>query len=769
MRNQLVSLKRSSYGLSLLLALTLSFVSCTRPKEELKNSSIVSFSFSQTLDQQGLGSKFTAQTAANAQLVHVSISVSGPGIPNAVLLTWDSCRNCIGLSTSPSSFELTVPSGENRLIQVMTVYQDPSSNQMEFNYGDTTTTVSGAAMSVPVSMALLNTTTVVEGQVSGRYLTGADSGPTGIVDVKYRPAGKPAMTIMQEDIIAGWFSFFMLSGIQFEYVIRNTGEIMWGRGVSLDDSLMAYGPSDRQLVMFTPDHVFQRYENSVYVDKIDSANIRIWGYWGSGTAGVTSAASKRVCHDMYSFPTPSSKYESYRTSPIGPDPGNYNGTKLNYDTHGSQVALTSLLKNGASAPSLGKIVISGGAYASSYCGPATADYSSSDTTKQFLNFMVISMSYVMEGESKDNRVGYRGTIVRDTYGAYLNIGDYGSIKRLSGRLLPGTHAEIDGYKLYKAYGFAQNQYIDRPSCPEIASGSTSFVSASNFVPISSGDLLLDSDIPLTRTTGVVTVLCPFKDGKALPVGGQFSGTYQYGESMASSIEIYDLATGNILSSNADFASDACTPYQIRGISDDPSIEGKLPYSGINLNRSGTYMGLSIDNDCSTISSTLNVSAGYSSRATFYARSSSFGQTETISFSSPSIASTLVRNFTSHNVAYDGVTQLSFWSKSQGRVGQCQEVQISVKNAAGFIAPLATTVIVNLTSTAGVSFYNNQMDCDYATSPIVNKTLIGSAPLSTKSSSAVFYFKSSVPGPVTITATSSAPSLTADKTINFVVQ
>ncbi|MFN8945009.1 MAG: hypothetical protein ACK5WZ_10345, partial [Pseudobdellovibrionaceae bacterium] len=287
-----------TYTQVVVLILVIVSSACTRKDEDGGQKSAVQFAFPHSIGP--MNNKLSAISAS--ELVHVSISVTGPGMPGPILYEWDSCDHCISAPPPPTTFEMSVPSGEARFFQVMTVYDGDAG--LIFRYGDTKKTLATAQETVGITMENLNTGEVGTGRVSGRYLTasnagptGTNSGPTGRVEVRYRPPGeKPPMVVFEEEIVNGWFSFFMLSGLNFEYVVKRPfmpDITLWGGPVNLDSPLVS-PTSDTNLnrmKMYMPIHKRKIPAAPPTFEDEESKQL-IWGYYSDNSSLVSA---KRVC------------------------------------------------------------------------------------------------------------------------------------------------------------------------------------------------------------------------------------------------------------------------------------------------------------------------------------------------------------------------------------------------------------------------------------------------------------------------------------------
>jgi len=104
---------------------------------------------------------------------------------------------------------------------------------MSFSYGDVVQDLSpGDAL---VSLAVADVSGSGQGgHIWGRYLTAANSGPSGLFEVKAKPStSRPAMTLMKGEAFSGYFSGFALEFLPLEYYIN--GQPVFSKGMTLTD------------------------------------------------------------------------------------------------------------------------------------------------------------------------------------------------------------------------------------------------------------------------------------------------------------------------------------------------------------------------------------------------------------------------------------------------------------------------------------------------------------------------------------------------------
>ena len=185
-------------------------------------------------------------------LTRVMVNVTGEGIQHPIVGIFEHhCHECPGSTGLTGPFELFVPKGNGRLVQVLAIYENTTLETMSFNYGDQLVDLSGDK-EIEVEVLALSSSSR-EGQISGRYLTTATSGPTGKAAAYYKPPGKPKMIVDFSEIINGWFDFHILDDVPLTYVMEPSGQILFA-DVSL--SSMPALVSDRVMQVAVPDQTY---------------------------------------------------------------------------------------------------------------------------------------------------------------------------------------------------------------------------------------------------------------------------------------------------------------------------------------------------------------------------------------------------------------------------------------------------------------------------------------------------------------------------------
>lgn len=125
---------------------------------------------------------------------------------------------------------LEVPAGPQRKIQILALYRNPGADGgVRVQYGQVSVDLASAEPP-PIYMTLASVGQFKGGSVTGRYLTGTASGPTGKVNIEFRhPVMGSAIEITGGEILNGWFSFFASGSADFPltYRLAETGQVLF--------------------------------------------------------------------------------------------------------------------------------------------------------------------------------------------------------------------------------------------------------------------------------------------------------------------------------------------------------------------------------------------------------------------------------------------------------------------------------------------------------------------------------------------------------------
>lgn len=178
--------------------------------------------------------------------------------------------------------EVFVPPGEKRTIAVLGVYMDftGGTENIKFYYAEKVVNIDSSE--VTVEMLINALPTFQHSSLVGRYLTGANTGPTGLVDVKILPiAGAEPFIMQKQAIINGWFDFFSSANFQMTYTLENGTDLFTN---ITTDSLVVGNSVARAK---RPDHhEFQGSWNFAKAQDI------VYGFFGPA-----ATASQVVCRD----------------------------------------------------------------------------------------------------------------------------------------------------------------------------------------------------------------------------------------------------------------------------------------------------------------------------------------------------------------------------------------------------------------------------------------------------------------------------------------
>lgn len=408
-----------------------------------------------------------SNSAQSLQLGHLVVNVSGPGITSTILYTWDACNGGCGGSNAPtpvpSEFALEVPTGKSRLVQVLAVYQDSTSNLTSFFYGDQTADLAKVEESVKVTVTdLTGGLPLISGAISGRYLDTATTGPSGEVHVKYQPPGdRPSLIIEKGGIANGWFNLFALKGIPLRYVIPETGRDIFGQAVDLGDRTI-FAPSNKVAKIFVP--VSTRLENGVPYNERE-AETHVIGYFGPG-AGATRAVCREIANNdptdgrlVYGTSTPMTF--GVISSNTAAEPTNLSNTT----TPATQIQI----QGG---------VVSGAAPCSGYLGAVA--------TNVYNNFLPLRAHNFKDGREGIGGFFYPFGFVNKPTAPWapadfnFDLGnaasplqvDTSSTLKFGGRFLPGMGAILNGLRVYRipATGATQMEDMEFAPCGEIRAG-----------------------------------------------------------------------------------------------------------------------------------------------------------------------------------------------------------------------------------------------------------------------------------------------------------
>lgn len=425
----------------------LALTGCTRPQEEIS-----SLSLALPHSIQGSNGKASESiSSSSADLKHVIINITGPGIDTPIVKTWDSCQGCPLATSIPASgvYEIPeIPVGNDRLIQALAVYEGSSGTV--FRYGDAIIPVQSSSVSATIAISALPTTdnlASLSSQVAGRYFRANGSLPTGEVHIRFDPgAGRQKLVIEKTKIVAGWFQFFMLDNVKFEYFMPATGEILFGGPVDINSPLFA--PSDQVVKVSIPRHARnEMYPTPTWIP--EEAAYYVWGYFGP-SASVTGKKAWLASGETSGSLTQLKVIQST---------GVYTGYLSVYSAplHTKAMLL-------ATGPTNGGINFVGG--------------NSTNTGDVFVDYIPVKKEFV-DGKGRDYSAGFVAPFQWYNQANYqlFSIGSGGSGKSISGTVLPGVPAVISRFVAFKKVGVGQNYYMESGSCSQIRAAGSGWLPA----------------------------------------------------------------------------------------------------------------------------------------------------------------------------------------------------------------------------------------------------------------------------------------------------
>ncbi|MBX9769501.1 MAG: hypothetical protein K2X47_19650 [Bdellovibrionales bacterium] len=301
-----------NFGLAM-VGSTMLLAGCSR---EMDKSASVSLQLPRLVQSKSAG----AMAASSDMISMYIVTVSGPEFP-PIIRNWEARKMCPPDATATSCqvppMELSVPKGNNRMIQVLGLSGDGPGSPMTMYYFGGARNLTNNSESVDVVLEKLQQTSGKESVVKGRFLDGATSGPSGSVLMQFHPpvAGHPPMSLFRREILNGWFTFEFFSGFEVSYVLEKGSRVLFSRVKAGDDGMGSaagvsgiFNPDARPvgakmslLHINIPSHqkFWTRYENgSSSLPSQEEVRTRdgsrlIVGYFGN----PAYFAGKKVCHD----------------------------------------------------------------------------------------------------------------------------------------------------------------------------------------------------------------------------------------------------------------------------------------------------------------------------------------------------------------------------------------------------------------------------------------------------------------------------------------
>lgn len=219
-------------------------------------------------------SAFRKQSQSTGEYFYLVLNITG--IAKPIYASWEEDQ-------IPQQYTVQLDSGTQPLIQILGVSRNTLTNTLTFKYGDARPQITaGGQQQVDIELVAVPGQSR-EGELIGRYLTA--SNPTGKVAMKFKPTGKPAMTVLQEEIFGGWInSFVILNGdakLHYSLIDSNGSETSLFENLHLDSTDM--GGSDSLMRVRFPATAYRVF-NSNEPPELIGSQVILFGYFGS-TAG----------------------------------------------------------------------------------------------------------------------------------------------------------------------------------------------------------------------------------------------------------------------------------------------------------------------------------------------------------------------------------------------------------------------------------------------------------------------------------------------------
>lgn len=453
-----------------LLLMTIFLASCTRPGFE-KSKLTIAF-------PDGV---IHSASTADSTLSHIVVNVTIPG-QTSLFYSWnmeDQIKKN-GSTTPPSDVNFELNSGSGRMVQVLYVFNDNTTKVFDFQYGDKTVNITGTQVIVEVPLTSLSSTPNATGRIAGRYFTNATSGPTGDVDIRFTPPGKPAMVVQKDKIFGGWFNFFALSDIDLDYILTSgpdSGKKIFNQSVSVQSNYFKAADG------FYPANILKGAVPLSYMvatpdpTNINEAKVFLWGWFGDNSIGANTALSgKKVCPDIVNG----------QSSPF-----------FRYDNQSTILFHDAILNN--QFPTTAQLLSTSASWTSiEYIG-GSRSCSPSPSEVELENKLTLNADFFMNSSS-ENLFPYQGALRMLTLnGGGLDIitdGVADTSKRRA-QLLPGLEGVVQEIELFVyaegSSGFDNVQFLDQDKFP------------CDNVPVSAGHLVITnpSETPFEFSTSAI--------------------------------------------------------------------------------------------------------------------------------------------------------------------------------------------------------------------------------------------------------------------------
>ncbi len=700
--------------------LALTAISCTR---NAKETSSIKLQLPNKVEvKKGLKTMSLPTDDGSLMLGHAVVNISGPGMTQQ-LISWDACKDCQFQPPAPQYFEMLIPRGDSRLVQVLLVYMSQD-NQMYFYYGDATANVQADVVSVDVDMNQLGTgSEMISGAITGRYISslGAnstlDQGPTGSVNVKYNPGnGKPSMIIEKGSIINGWFNLFALSNVPFDYVM-DSGTVLFA-----NKSLNSFTPDQRTAIAYLPQH----HECWTDMGSVMCSNsgprekeIVVLGYFGA--TGV-DLSSKYACSSYNA--TAIDKWKKY-------DSADSDGPENNADVGSTKILYTT------GSTTMGFDINNARAYVNSDNCSANPAY----TDVLELKDINLSWGRHMVGGFTGPNMSLAGQPFDMTFD------DTTKEMVIDLMLLPGLSSTyITSYDIYFGDMSSPNMHGDSIPCQELSAGQIGGWSkgADSILPVSnSNNFTVTTSVPQNHNK---VAICAKKGTVTLNYG--FAQEFFNGNSNCTNC---NSSNGNGLIANLEFYDipvNSCVGLEV----ELPIVSGNQVVSDgstpVTFNANGFSAQFYDSNDCTGPAVTQIIIPNGDSLQTMSIKPTSMG------------SGSLHFAYSSYYVDLNGVNinsggggggpqpvhhlAISNYSEIPGvsSPNQCIELSIEAKDQANNNITSDDSIEFDLTASASGDFYYIYDDCIAQTAPAIMPDILSAGQSSTR-----FYYR--IPSDVTL--------------------
>lgn len=444
-------------------------------------------------------SKVDSLEACTKCLVAIVVNIDGDGFDT---IRYFQKMDKISLSTSELNSEVVVevPSGPKRKIQIMAIYKLASDSTMEMQYGSVVSDLIGAAPP-PITVNLANLGTFKGGTIAGRYLTGANSGPTGriIVNIKHLASGLD-MDLMEGEMLDGWFNLFVSENFPTSYRFELGLPILGMQDISIDNLVPLSGGGSNNLArLHRPNHYYQTHDSGTTWQEINEYHDIVYGFFGIGSA------LKNICFEQASLST-----------------------------------FSNLSSNGVSADiTYSTTLTTAGIYNIGGLNSSNALCFSPTPTQSYEQNRITIKKYQLDGRGNDSIAAMGGAF------SYLTVSTFAKKYSISGsgpfnyifKTLPnllditGT-AMFDGVRLYEKVG-ATNGGFDNIKCNPVwlaVAGFSEVTTTVGALPmalapvITAGSATISFQTPPPTANGYI--LCPTSGGFLKELGGFYVGTIQ---------------------------------------------------------------------------------------------------------------------------------------------------------------------------------------------------------------------------------------------------